>query len=149
MARRDGPALRDTALWIGLLLLSGAGGVHFWGSWAAAPFFIVYGVLYGSCCDSRWHECGHGTAFKTAWMNDAVYNLASFFVMRNPVAWRWSHARHHTNTIIVGLDPEIALMRPPGLVMVALHFIGIPHIFHDLRTLVRHATRGLNAAEKT
>ena len=149
MARRDGPALRDTALWIGLLLLTGAGGVHFWGSWAAVPFFIVYGVLYGSCCDSRWHECGHGTAFKTAWMNDAVYNLASFFVMRNPVAWRWSHARHHTNTIIVGLDPEIALMRPPGLVMVALHFIGIPHIFHDLRTLVRHATRGLNAAEKT
>ena len=34
--------------------------------------------------------------------------------MRNPVAWRWSHARHHTDTYIVGRDPEIAFMRPPA-----------------------------------
>lgn len=149
MARSDAPAIRDTAIWIGLLLLTGAGGAYFWGSWAAVPFFLVYGVLYGSVCDSRWHECGHGTAFKTAWMNDWVYNLASFMVMRNPVAWRWSHARHHTNTIIVGLDPEIAFMRPPALVMGALHFIGIPDIYHDLKGLLRHAVSGLNEAEKT
>ena len=49
---------------------SAAGGVWFWGSWWCVPFFFVYGVLYGSSTDSRWHECGHGTAFKTRWMND-------------------------------------------------------------------------------
>ena len=48
-------------------------------------------------------------------MNDAVYNIAYFMVMRNPVTWRWSHARHHTDTYIVGRDPEIAFMRPPDL----------------------------------
>ncbi len=77
------------------------------------------------------------------------YQIASFMVMRNPTTWRWSHARHHTNTIIVGLDPEIGFMRPPRIVMAALNFIGIPFIFYDLRTLARHAFVGLNAGEKT
>ena len=49
-------------------------------------------------------------------MNDFVYEIASFMLMRNPVTWRWSHARHHTDTIIVGRDAEIAIMRPPDLV---------------------------------
>ncbi len=139
MRRSDGPAIRDTALWIGLLILTAAGGIAFWGSWWAVPFFAVYGVLYGSACDSRWHECGHGTAFRTDWMNDVVYHIASFMVMRNPVSWRWSHARHHTDTIIVGRDPEIALMRPPDLILSAAHFIGIPDVFLHFRILARNA----------
>lgn len=149
MQRSDGPAIRDTVIWLGLMALTGVCGVAFWGSWACVPFFFVYGLLYGSACDSRWHEAGHGTAFKTPWMNDVVYHIASFMVMRNPTTWRWSHARHHTNTIIVGLDPEIAFMRPPRIVMAALHFIGIPGIYYDLRTLSRQAFAGLNDAEKT
>ena len=48
-------------------------------------------------------------------MNDWVYQIASFMQVRNPVTWRWSHARHHTDTIIVGRDAEIAVMRPPDL----------------------------------
>ncbi len=149
MQRSDGPAIRDTLVWLGLLGVSAAGGIAFWGSWACVPFFFVYGLLYGSSCDSRWHECGHGTAFKTGWMNDVVYHIASFMIMRNPVTWRWSHARHHTNTITVGLDPEIGFMRPPMILKMALNFIGIPYIFYDLRTLVRHAIYGVNAAEQT
>jgi fatty acid desaturase len=147
MRRRDGPAIRDTALWLGLLALSGAGGVLLWGSWWSVPFWIVYGVLYGSACDSRWHECGHGTAFRTEWMNDAVYHIASFMVMRNPVSWRWSHARHHTDTIIVGRDPEIPFMRPPDLVMGVLHFIGLPDVIFWMRTLIRNALGRISAEE--
>jgi len=139
MQRRDGPALRDTALWLGLLVVSGAGGVATWGTWWAVPFFVVYGVLYGSACDSRWHECGHGTAFRTSWMNDVVYHIASFMVMRNPVSWRWSHARHHTDTIIVGRDPEIGHFRPPQLLATALHFVGIPDIWLHFRVLAGNA----------
>ena len=148
MQRSDGPAIRDTILWLGLLLLSGAGGAYFWGSWACVPFFFVYGVLYGSACDSRWHECGHGTAFKTRWMNDAVYEIASFQVMRNPVTWRWSHARHHTDTIIVGRDAEIAVMRPPGLFKLAANYFGIFDAWHSLATLARNAMGELSPDEK-
>ncbi len=139
MLRRDGPAIRDTVIWFVLLALTATGGIVFWGTWWAVPCFAIYGVLYGSVCDSRWHECGHGTAFKTQWMNDVVYTIASFMVMRNPVSWRWSHARHHTDTIIVGRDPEIAHFRPPQLLLAALHFIGIPDIYLQFRVLVRNA----------
>ncbi len=109
MQRSDGPAIRDTIIWIVLILGTAAGAAFFWGTWWCVPFFLVYGVLYASSSDSRWHECGHGTAFRTRWMNDVVYQIASFMLMRNPVQWRWSHARHHTDTIIVGRDAEIAV----------------------------------------
>ena len=148
MQRSDGPALRDTIIWLGLLVLSGAGGVWFWGSWWCIPFFFVYGVLYGSACDSRWHECGHGTAFRTQWMNDVVYQIASFMVMRNPVSWRWSHARHHTDTIIVGRDPEIAFMHPTSIVGNLLHFVGILDAWASLKILFRNAAGNLNADER-
>ena len=139
MARRDGPALRDTAIWIILHVLTAAGGIWFWGSWWCMPFWAAYGVLYGSACDSRWHECGHGTAFRTQWMNDVVYHIASFQVMRNPVNWRWSHARHHTDTIIVGRDPEIAWMHPVSLVKKALVWIGILDVWSYFKTITRNA----------
>ena len=84
MARSDGPALRDTAIWFGLILAFGALGIATWGTWWAVPVFAVYGMLYGGTSDSRWHESGHGTAFKTRWMADALYQAASFMVLRRP-----------------------------------------------------------------
>ena len=44
MQRRDGPALRDTALWILAPLATVFGRYWFWGSWACVPFFIAYGA---------------------------------------------------------------------------------------------------------
>jgi fatty acid desaturase len=149
MQRRDGPAIRDTLLWLGLLVVSAAGGVALWGTWWCVPFWIVYGVLYGSACDSRWHECGHGTAFRTQWMNDVVYQIASFMVMRNPVSWRWSHARHHTDTIIVGRDPEIGFMHPAGILPNVLHFVGVLDIWHWMKILVRNAAGNLSPDERS
>ena len=125
MQRSDGPAIRDTGIWLGLLVVFGGFGAWFWGSFWCVPFFAAYGVLYGSASDSRWHECGHGTAFRTRWMNEAVYQIACFMILRNPVTWRWSHTRHHTDTVIVGRDPEIAVMRPPDLARLILNFFGL------------------------
>jgi fatty acid desaturase len=148
MKRRDAPAIRDTLLWIALHVVFAAGGIYFWGSWTAVPFWLAYGVLYGSACDSRWHECGHGTAFRTRWMNDAVYQIASFQVMRNPVNWRWSHARHHTDTIIVGRDPEIAWMHPISLIGRALAVVGVYGPVQSLGVLMRNALGQLSEDER-
>lgn len=139
MKRSNGPALRDTAIWLGLLGASALAVIAFWGTWWVVPFLLLYGVLYGSACDARWHECGHGTAFKTAWMNDVIYQFASFLVMRNPVTWRWSHARHHTDTTIVGRDAEIAVMRPPDLLKVVGNFFGIFDVWYSMKALVLNA----------
>jgi fatty acid desaturase len=149
MQRRDGPAMRDTAIWLGALAISGALGVHFWGSWAAAPFFIVYGILYGSSADSRWHETGHRTAFKTRWLNETVYQIASFMLLREPTVWRWSHTRHHTDTLIVGRDPEIVVPRPPKLLNLALNLLALESTATTLRRLAVHASGRLTPEECT
>lgn len=149
MQRRDGPAIRDTLIWFGLMAVSGGLGAYFWGTWWCVPCFLVYGVLYCSASDSRWHECSHGTPFKTRWMNDAIYELASFMVMRESTPWRWSHTRHHTDTIIVGRDPEIAVPRPPDLVGIALQFFSIPSGIAELKKVALHCTGRLTEQEKT
>lgn len=148
MRRSDGPAMRDTLIWIGALIGSGALGAYFWGTWWCVPFFIIYGILYGSGGDSRWHECGHGTAFKTQWMNDAIYQLACFMTVRNPIVWRWSHSRHHTDTIIVGRDPEIILMRPPEIIKALLNVFGILMIPQAWWAMLRYAGGNLTKAER-
>ena len=68
-----------------LLLVTALGAILTWGSWWCVPFFFAYGVLYGSASDARWHEHGHGTAFKTPWMNDTIYVIASFMILRTRV----------------------------------------------------------------
>ena len=149
MARSDGPAIRDTILLYGLMIGFAWAGIALWPSWWSAPFWLAYGVLYGSASDSRWHECGHGTAFRTPWMNDVVYEIASFMIMRNSATWRWSHARHHTNTYIVGRDPEIAVMRPGNLVRILLNWVGIVDVINFFPNLIRNAVSGPNPSERT
>ncbi|EJN20456.1 fatty acid desaturase [Pseudomonas sp. GM78] len=149
MQRRDGPALRDTAIWLLAMVATGFGGYWFWGSWACVPFFFVYGLLYGTASNARWHEAGHGTAFKTRWMNDAVYQLSSFMFMFEPQVWRWSHARHHTDTIIVGRDPEIVEPRPPSLIMMVLSLFRMPYAIKTMWSVCRHATGRMAEEEQT
>ncbi len=151
MRRRDAPALRDLALWLAALLLSGglAGWLYLQGSWWALPFFLCYWVLYGSTSDARWHERGRGTAFRTAWINDLVYEVASFMIFRNATVWRWSHARHHTDTIIVGRDPEIVAMRPPHVFKVLLNFLALPNLYHGFKEMFIHAQGRLTAYQAT
>ncbi len=147
MQRKDLPAIKDTLLYYFLLGSTASFGIYFWGSLSCIPFWIIYSLLYTSGADSRWHEAGHRTAFKTQWMNKFVYQIACFMLLRNPVLWRWKHLRHHSDTIIVGRDLEIATKRPPNLLRIYLSFFGLP-TFEGLRVTFRHALKGLNEEEK-
>src|ERR1043165_7677769 len=77
MRRSDGPALRDTAIWLGLLIGLGAAVIAPSAACAALPFVLAYGALYGSSSASRWHESGHGTAFRNRWLAQGLYQIAS------------------------------------------------------------------------
>lgn len=149
MKRTDQPAIRDTVLWIGAMIVFAGIGVALWPSWWSAPFWLAYGMLYGSASDSRWHEAGHGTAFKTPWMNSVVYQIACFMIVRNPVTWRWSHFRHHTDTLIVGRDPEIAIMRPVAAARALLQFVGLPDMYHGMKRMALNASGRLDPEEAT
>ncbi len=138
MERTDGPALRHFGLWIGLLIVSIYAAIQSWGTWWAIPAFFIYGTIYSSS-DARWHECGHGTPFKTRWLNEVFYQISSFMTLREAVLWRWSHARHHTHTYVVGLDPEIQVRRPADLVKIAMDFFYLRSGPVEVWRIIRHA----------
>lgn len=140
LIRKNGPAIRDTLIWFLLLIGSGILTYILWGTlWAVLPY-IIYSVIYASSSDSRWHEASHGTPFKTDWMNKALYELASFMVIRQSVPWQWSHIRHHSDTIIRGRDPEIAVPRPPKSPFFRfLGFLAIESTITEFKKIFRHA----------
>ena len=147
MKRSDQPALRDAVILFTAMILFAGMGIALWPTWWSLPFWLAYGVLYGSAMDARWHECGHGTAFRTAWMNDVIYQIACFCMIRNPISWRWSHARHHTDTIIIGRDPEILAMRPPAALMIAVNFFGVIDVWRGLARMMLNALGRLDPQE--
>jgi MocE subfamily Rieske [2Fe-2S] domain protein len=148
LVRRDGPAIRDTILWFALLVGLGILTWKLWGTWWVILPYFAYTVLYGTSSDSRWHECGHGTAFRTDWMNIAIYEIASFMVMRESVLWRWSHNRHHSDTIIVGRDPEIQFPRPPDFLGLVLNLFAIRVYWAHFTSLFRHTLGRIAEGER-
>ena len=135
LVRKNGPAIRDTIIWVVLIF-----------GFAYLTVFIVGNmVVYFSllclqrivCVNFRfrWHESSHGTAFKTDWMNNALYEIASFMVTRQSTVWRWSHTRHHSDTIIRGRDPEIAVPRPPIIKNIILNFFALKSVPAEFRKI--------------
>ncbi|MDX2226649.1 MAG: NADH:ubiquinone reductase (Na(+)-transporting) subunit F [Verrucomicrobiae bacterium] len=149
LTRKDGPAIRDTIIWFGLLIASGVAVYYLWPSWWTVIPFLIYSVIYASSSDSHWHEALHGTAFKTDWMNNALYEIASFMVLRESTVWRWSHMRHHSDTIVVGRDPEIAVPRPANIKNMIFAFFNIGAAPAYFRTMLLHCTGRLTPAEAT
>ena len=144
MQRRDGPGLWHFGLWFLLLGVSAYLAFISWGTWWAVPAFFVYGTIYTSA-DSRWHESGHGTPFRTRWLNEFVYAVASFLGIREAYMWRWSHSRHHTHTYFVGRDPEIQVQRPADLVKLLMDFFYLRSGPPEVWRLIRNACGRPNA----
>jgi Na+-transporting NADH:ubiquinone oxidoreductase subunit F len=143
--RHDGRAAADVVLWLVLLVGAGVWAYSTVWSWWSIPAFVIYGALHGGAADPRWHECGHGTAFRTRWINDAIYPVASAMLFRGPTVWRWSHYRHHTDTIIVGRDPEIVFQRPPSVAGTIWKFFHIQGGSLMFWRLVKHALGRLDS----
>ncbi len=149
--RSNTHAAVTTVAWFGLIIASGV--AAFWlmrgGSWWALLAFFVYGTLYGGAADSRWHESGHGTAFKSDWANTITYYPASFMLFREPTLWRWSHVRHHSDTVVVGRDAEIVFPRPPKLGKWLANYLNIFGAPTMLARMVRHARGHISTADRS
>ncbi|MEO6923353.1 MAG: fatty acid desaturase [Bryocella sp.] len=149
LERRDGLAMWHTVLWFSLLGITAYFTIRLWGSWWAVIPYMFYAVFYATVSDSRWHEAGHGTAFKTDWMNNVLYEIASFMIVRESTPWRWSHVRHHSDTIVVGRDPEIAVPRPTNILNVIRTFFCIGAYKAYFSTLIPHAFNRMTRVEAT
>jgi fatty acid desaturase len=82
-------------------------------------------------------------------MNDVLYEIACFMVLREPTVWRWSHTRHHTDTLIVGRDPEIGVPRPPDIAGIVLNIFALKSGVAAFKSVILHATGQLTDAERT
>ena len=148
MQKSDKIALRDTVIWLGLMAVSGTAAALFFPSWWSLPFWPIMACFTGQhqthagmnvsqdCFQNRMDECSR--------LPDC-----QFYVGPQPVVWRASHVRHHTDTIVVGRDPEIVAMRPPDLLRVALNLFGIIDTLTLLRRMALHVTGRLHQGERS
>jgi fatty acid desaturase len=143
MQRSDAAGLRHFGTWIILLIGSGSTAYLAWGTLWCVPAFAAYGVFY-AMSDHHAHELSHGTPFKSRWLNEILYHLNAFMTLHEGYYWRWSHSRHHTETIIVGRDPEIAFPRPVNLANTVLDFFFIPSGLREMSKILRHASGNLS-----
>jgi fatty acid desaturase len=109
---------------------------------------MLYGVFYAAG-EHGAHELSHGTPFKTRWLNTAFFQLTSFLGLHEPVYWRWSHVRHHTDTLIVGNDREIAFPRPVSLLGLLADFFFLKSGTIELLRTIRHAFGSVSDATRS
>lgn len=148
MQRDDRKGLMWLGPWVLLLGLAGALAWAALGTAWAVPAFLLYGILY-SVSDHAAHELSHGTPLRTPWLNRIFDRLASFMTLHEPVYWRWSHARHHTDTLIVGRDREIAFPRPFSLRDLLLDVFFLKSGLTEIARTVAHACGRVDAATRS
>lgn len=82
------------------------------------PFAVIWVLIYKSLTMSRWvtlgliileagflirsfiifHDCGHGSFFKSKKVNDIVGTLTGFLMFTPYLHWKWEHAGHHATS---------------------------------------------------
>lgn len=107
MQRSDLAGLLQLASHLGAIAVSGTLLWLAWGTWWAAPVFLVHGVLVNFLYAAQ-HELSHGTVFRTKWPN-MVFGRAIGFLMIFPRDFDWiQHSAHHQWTQDWEKDGELA-----------------------------------------
>lgn len=139
MRRSDLPGLRYLGLWVLFLAASGAGLVLSLGTWLVVPAALLYGAILTVPAYSLSHECAHGTAFRTRWLNELVFWVTSLIYLEPPHFRRYAHARHHTYTWMRGLDAQMPFNTPLSLKGWLLEVSCVGQYLYDAKHMVRNA----------
>ena len=88
-----------------------------WLSWTMFPSYwclfavlaqaVVIGFLF-----SPLHECAHGSAFKSRWINESILWITGLVYVVPPYFFRYFHLGHHRYTQVPGKDPSLVLPEP-------------------------------------
>ncbi len=139
MKRSDRPGLVWLAQWIALLLASGYLLYLAEGSIWTIPMLIVYGSAISVPAYALSHECAHGTAFRTRWINEALFWLASILYYEEPYYRRYAHASHHTYTWLNGIDAQMPFETPMSFKGWLLETSGIGYFIWISRIMIANA----------
>lgn len=103
-----------------LALFAGTGTLvyHFWSLNAWVPFAIAlfaHGTVGSFLFGVAPHECGHGTVFRTKWLNKFFMYLFSLLSWWDPFDYASSHTYHHRYSQYLEGDRENVMPLHPSL----------------------------------
>jgi fatty acid desaturase len=148
MKRSDAPGLYFLGVWLALLVSAGVG-IHLArGSLWIVPAVVVYGLVLGFAYAPS-HECAHGTAFRTRWLNEAVLWASSFVWGESPTHRRFAHSHHHTHTWHWTVDAQMGYSNPVRLRTWFGDVIGLLEFWPRAKLMVRHASGRILDRERT
>ena len=105
--------------------------------WVIAAL-LVHGVvvtfLYGTM-----HECSHGNAFRTRWLNEAVYFFVNVIYISTPLWYRYKHAHHHKYTQVNGKDTDMVLASPATFGQYLYQCLGLKFWHRNIGSITNHA----------
>lgn len=113
----------DTKAWaqagghLALFCLTGACVYFAWANEAWLAFFLAlfaHGTVASFFKGTAVHELGHGTVFKTKWLNQTFLYLFSAISWWNPFDYAASHTYHHRYTLHPDGDREVLLPIHPN-----------------------------------
>ena len=140
MRRSDRPGLVSLGGFVVFLMLCGVG-VHFaMGTAWQWPMLVVYGGVLTTYTYALSHECAHGTAFRTRWLNELLFMLSSFVYLEEHLHRRYTHASHHTYTYHRGLDAQIPASFPLTFSSWIREISGYSLLRFHLESILRAAT---------
>ncbi|MEO1192766.1 MAG: fatty acid desaturase [Pseudomonadota bacterium] len=137
--RSDRPGL----IWLGTwaALLTGTGYL-LWlslGSWWVVPATFLFGSCLALPAYALSHECAHGTAFRTRWLNETVFWISSLIYGEEPLHRRYTHAVHHSNTWHPGKDPQMPFATPMSFKGWVWEISGLGIVTYSARVLITSA----------
>jgi fatty acid desaturase len=97
--------------YLGLLILTGGTALYAAGRWPIGVVLLLF-LAHGTLCAfliNAVHELGHGTVFRTKFLNAFFVRVFSFFGWINFEMFNTSHARHHRYTLHQPDDLEVVL----------------------------------------
>ncbi len=109
--RSDFLGLLQTLSYLGVLALTGTAAFYSSRHWPI-PATVLLVFLHGmgwAFLINGVHELGHGTVFKTKWLNGFFIRILSFLGWINFEMFQVSHARHHRYTLHPPDDLEVVL----------------------------------------
>jgi fatty acid desaturase len=107
--RSDLKGAFQTLGYLGIFTCTGALSLYsfsHWPWWATIIALCLHGTV-GAFLINAVHELGHGTVFKTKWLNVFFCHVCAFFGWINHEMFQTSHTRHHRYTLHPPDDQEV------------------------------------------
>lgn len=137
--RSDRPGLIWLAKWLVLMAITGYLLHLSMDSYWLVPTLLVYSLVLVLPMYCMSHECAHGTAFRSRWLNETLFWISSLVYIEEPLYRRYAHASHHTYTSIVGKDGQIGLGLAFTLPAWLWQISGLGQYVYEAKVLLRNA----------